>query len=115
MSPVFRCPQCTADNGYLVPSVPGHAELVESATADWSCVTCGKNQTSKFVNAVTQVQLSLPAQFYHLKNFTIFQSIGEELVSLEKGSIEGCQSFIKKHSQNLHPNHYYLMVSSNIN
>ena len=43
--------------------------------------------------------------------FYYFQSIGEELVSLEKGSIEGCQSFIKKHSQNLHPNHYYLMVS----
>ena len=42
----------------------------------------------------------------------VFQSIGEELVSLEKGSIEGCQAFIKKHSQNLHPNHYYLMVSS---
>ena len=41
----------------------------------------------------------------------VFQSIGEELVSLEKGSIEGCQAFIKKHSQNLHPNHYYLMVS----
>ena len=42
----------------------------------------------------------------------VFQSIGEELVSLEKGSIEGCQAFIKKHSQNLHPNHYYLMVST---
>ena len=44
----------------------------------------------------------------------VFQSIGEELVSLEKGSIEGCQAFIKKHSQNLHPNHYYLMVSTHI-
>ena len=38
------------------------------------------------------------------------QSIGEELVMLEKGSVEACQAFIKKHSQNLHPNHYYLQV-----
>merc|ERR1719282_1864135 len=86
----IRCPQCTAENGYLVPTVPGHCELVDTAMADWRCVTCAKTQTAKFVNAVTQ-------------------SIGEELVSLEKGSIEACQSFIRKHSQNLHPNHYYLM------
>jgi len=86
----IRCPQCTNENGYLVASMPGHPELVESAMADWTCVCCSATQTSKFVSAVTQ-------------------SIGEELVSLEKGSIEACQSFIKKHSQNLHPNHYYLM------
>jgi len=85
----IRCPQCTADTGYLVPNTPGHADLLE-VQADWRCVSCSKTQPAKFVNAVTQ-------------------SIGEELVSLEKGSIEGCQSFIKKHSQNLHPNHYYLM------
>ena len=71
--------------------MPGHPELVDSAMADWTCVCCNATQTSKFVSAVTQ-------------------SIGEELVSLEKGSIEACQSFIRKHSQNLHPNHYYLMV-----
>ena len=79
----FRCPHCTNENG--------HPELVDSAMADWTCVCCNATQTSKFVSAVTQ-------------------SIGEELVSLEKGSIEACQSFIRKHSQNLHPNHYYLMV-----
>ena len=38
-----------------------------------------------------------------------FRSIGEELVRLERGNPEACQSFVKKHSQNLHPNHYYLM------
>jgi hypothetical protein len=43
--------------------------------------------------------------------FSLLQSIGEELVMLEKGSIEACQAFIRKHSQNLHPNHYYLQVS----
>jgi len=86
----IRCPQCTNENGYLVASMPGHPELVDSAMADWTCVCCNATQTSKFVSAVTQ-------------------SIGEELVSLEKGSIEACQSFIRKHSQNLHPNHYYLM------
>ena len=46
-----------------------------------------------------------------MKFLCIFQSIGEELVMLEKGSIEACQAFIKKHSQNLHPNHYYLQVT----
>jgi len=85
----IRCPQCTADSGYLVPLSPGHPELSDKQE-DWRCVSCDSKQQAKFVNAVTQ-------------------SIGEELVSLEKGSIEGCQSFIKKHSQNLHPNHYYLM------
>ena len=39
----------------------------------------------------------------------MIRSIGEELVRLERGSPEACQSFVKKHSQNLHPNHYYLM------
>jgi len=86
----IKCPQCTAEGGYLVPTVPGNCDLVEGAMADWRCASCSKGQTAKFVNAVTQ-------------------SIGEELVSLEKGSIEGCQAFIRKHSQNLHPNHYYLM------
>ena len=51
----IRCPQCTAENGYLVPTVPGHCELVDTAMADWRCVTCAKTQTAKFVNAVTQV------------------------------------------------------------
>ena len=30
-------------------------------------------------------------------------------VRLERAVPEACQSFVKKHSQNLHPNHYYLM------
>ena len=51
----IRCPQCTAEGGYLVPSVPGHPELVDTAGADWRCVTCSSTQTSKFVSAVTQV------------------------------------------------------------
>ena len=38
------------------------------------------------------------------------KSIGEEMVIMEKGNIDACQAFIKKHSQNLHPNHYYLQV-----
>ena len=60
-------------------------------------------------DAILLSGLSIPHPFSF-----VFQSIGEELVSLEKGSIEGCQAFIKKHSQNLHPNHYYLMVSRHI-
>lgn len=60
-------------------------------------------------DAILLSGLSIPHHFSF-----VFQSIGEELVSLEKGSIEGCQAFIKKHSQNLHPNHYYLMVSRHI-
>jgi hypothetical protein len=40
---------------------------------------------------------------------SVITAIGEELVKLEKGSEETCKSFIIKHSQNLHPNHFYLM------
>jgi len=83
----IRCPQCTAEQGgYLVSTEPC---LGPESKADWSCTVCQRVQSSSFVSAVTQ-------------------SIGEELVMLEKGSIDACQGFIKKHSQNLHPNHYYL-------
>lgn len=83
----IRCPQCTAEQGgYLVPTDPGAGP---GSRADWTCIVCNKTQPHSFVDAVVQ-------------------SIGEELVMLEKGSIEACQAFIRKHSQNLHPNHYYL-------
>merc|ERR1719225_1019366 len=83
----IQCPQCTAEQGgYLVSTDPGAGP---ESQADWKCIVCQKPQAHTFVNAVTQ-------------------SIGEELVRLEKGSVEACQSFIRKHSQNLHPNHYYL-------
>jgi len=82
----IRCPQCTAEQaGYLVPETGSKS----AGPVDWTCVVCSKVQPHNFVDAVTQ-------------------SIGEELVQLEKGNIEACQAFIKKHSQNLHPNHYYL-------
>ncbi len=38
-----------------------------------------------------------------------FRSIGEELISLERSNSGACKSFLRKHSQNLHNNHYYLM------
>eukprot|EP00092_Neocalanus_flemingeri_P038962 GFUD01042416.1.p1 GENE.GFUD01042416.1~~GFUD01042416.1.p1 ORF type:complete len:551 (+),score=82.13 GFUD01042416.1:176-1828(+) len=83
----IRCPQCTAEQGgYLVSTDPGAGP---DSQADWRCIVCSKIQPHTFVDAVTQ-------------------SIGEELVMLEKGSVEACQAFIRKHSQNLHPNHYYL-------
>ena len=60
----------------------------------WSCSGCKKTEPAdNYVNAV-------------------IRSIGEELVRLERGSPEACQNFIKKHSQNLHPNHYYLVTFS---
>jgi len=83
----IRCPQCTDEQGgYLVSTNPAAGP---DSRVDWRCVVCSKQQPSTFLEAVTQ-------------------SIGEELVMLEKGSVEACQAFIKKHSQNLHPNHYYL-------
>jgi len=83
----IRCPQCTAEQaGYLVSTDPAAGP---EAKVDWACIVCQRVQAGTFVEAVTQ-------------------SIGEELVMLEKGSVEACQAFIKKHSQNLHPNHYYL-------
>ena len=70
----IRCPQCTAEqDGYLVSTNPTAGPDTDT---DWRCVHCSKNQKAQFVNAVTQ-------------------SIGEELVSLEKGSVEACQAFIR--------------------
>jgi len=70
----IRCPQCTAEqDGYLVSTNPTAGPDTDT---DWRCVHCNKNQKAQFVNAVTQ-------------------SIGEELVSLEKGSVEACQAFIR--------------------
>ncbi len=39
----------------------------------------------------------------------VIKSIGEEIVQLERNSEDACIKFIKKHSQNLHPNHFFLM------
>uniref|UniRef100_A0A0K2TV79 Protein msta n=2 Tax=Lepeophtheirus salmonis TaxID=72036 RepID=A0A0K2TV79_LEPSM len=78
----IRCPGCPA--GFLVSLDPFNYE------SDWKCETCNRVETPRFVNAV-------------------IRSIGEELISLEKGSPEACLSFVKKHSQNLHPHHFYLM------
>ena len=76
----LRCPSCS---GYLSPCT--------SDGNTWECSGCKKSESADaYVNAV-------------------IRSIGEELVRLERGSPEACQNFIKKHSQNLHPNHYYLM------
>lgn len=81
----LRCPSCSMEgNGYLIPIDP----LDHSSS--WECNACKKNEPASYVSAV-------------------IRSIGEELVRLERGSPEACQSFVKKHSQNLHPNHYYLM------
>ena len=63
--------------------------ILDNATS-WECNACKKTEPANYVNAV-------------------IRSIGEELVRLERGSPEACQSFVRKHSQNLHPNHYYLM------
>lgn len=83
-----RCPQCSAEQaGYLVNTDPVPPP---NEKPDWKCNVCARLQPKTFVDAVTQ-------------------SIGEELAMMEKGSVEACQAFIKKHSQNLHPNHYYLL------
>ena len=82
----LRCPDCPGGSGYLSPAT------VDAET--WSCSGCKKTEPAdNYVNAV-------------------IRSIGEELVRLERGSPEACQNFIKKHSQNLHPNHYYLVTFS---
>ena len=81
----LRCPSCSIERpGYLTPSDP----MDHSST--WECNVCKKTEPANYVSAV-------------------IRSIGEELVRLERGNPEACQSFVKKHSQNLNPNHYYLM------
>jgi len=81
----LRCPSCSIERpGYLTPSEP------LDHTKSWQCDVCKKTEPANYVSAV-------------------IRSIGEELVRLERAVPEACQSFVKKHSQNLHPNHYYLM------
>lgn len=81
----LRCPSCSIERpGYLTPSEP------LDHTKSWQCDVCKKTEPAQYVSAV-------------------IRSIGEELVRLERVNPEACQSFVKKHSQNLHPNHYYLM------
>lgn len=81
----LKCPSCSIDrHGYLIPQDP------LDHSSQWECSGCKKTEPSTYVSAV-------------------IRSIGEELVRLERGNPEACQSFVKKHSQNLHPNHYYLM------
>ena len=67
----IRCPQCTADTGYLVPLSPGHPELSDKQE-DWRCVSCGNTQQAKFVNAVTQVQFSCVFTARTSNQFTTF-------------------------------------------
>eukprot|EP00095_Tigriopus_kingsejongensis_P011425 maker-scaffold953_size76948-snap-gene-0.8 protein:Tk11425 transcript:maker-scaffold953_size76948-snap-gene-0.8-mRNA-1 annotation:"hypothetical protein DAPPUDRAFT_194440" len=81
----LRCPSCPAQaNGYLSSINPLDIH------SPFSCDHCHCEESADYVNAV-------------------IRSIGEELVQLEKGNPEACLTFIKKHSQNLHRNHFYLM------
>jgi len=84
----LRCPNsCT---GYL-SAVSPTASDDDGSSSLWECNVCKKSEVAGgYVDKV-------------------IRSIGEELVRLERGVPEACQNFIKKHSQNLHPNHYYLM------
>ena len=84
----LRCPSsCT---GYLTAVSPT-APDEEMPSSKWQCSVCKKSEV---------------ADAYVDK---VIRSIGEELVRLERGNPEACQNFIKKHSQNLSPNHYYLV------
>lgn len=83
----LRCPSGSCP-GYLVPPV-GLA-----GAGQWECRTCKEHHLQSSSEAYVDA---------------VIRSIGEELVRLERGSVEACQNFIKKHSQNLHPNHYYLV------
>ena len=98
----LKCPKC-ASGGYLVPDDPHQQEI-----CPWSCTVCGEGETSEYVNAVIKVR-KLTFNITSHGEICSFQAIGEELITLEKGIPEACAGFIKKHSQNLHPNHYYLM------
>ena len=87
----LRCPNsCT---GYL-SAVSPTASDDDGSSSLWECNVCKKSEVAGgYVDKV-------------------IRSIGEELVRLERGVPEACQNFIKKHSQNLHPNHYYLVCNN---
>ena len=81
----LKCQSCPVQNqGSLLPKNPLDDKTI------WVCSVCDVEENPEYVEAVTR-------------------SIGEELIKLEKSNVSSCKSFLKKHSQNLHPNHYYLM------
>jgi len=81
----LKCQSCPIQNqGFLLPKDP-----LEHNTS-WFCSICNIEEKFEYIEAVTR-------------------SIGEELIKLEKSNMFACKNFLKKHSQNLHPNHYYLM------
>ena len=84
----LRCPNsCTGYLSAMSPTAPDD----ELSSCLWECKVCKKTEVAGgYVDKV-------------------IRSIGEELVRLERGVPEACINFIKKHSQNLHPNHYYLV------
>lgn len=81
----LKCPSCPIQQqGYLL----SHNPLKEGSL--WICTNCEASEMPEYVTAV-------------------IRSIGEELIKLEKSNATACKSFLKKHSQNLHYNHFYLM------
>ena len=78
----IKCSAC--QNGYYTPLQPLNSR------SDWECNICKDVTPSKSVLMITK-------------------AIGEVVVQIEKNSVESCLNFIKRHSQNIHPNHYFLM------
>lgn len=77
------CQKCPLNSGILLIENP----LDEAS--DWLCRQCGSRQPAKYVA-------------------DIVETVGKELVALKKGSVSGCEGFLRKFSNILHPNHFYL-------
>ncbi len=74
----------SSNGGFLLPTDP------QNEKSSWVCDACGSAESHEYVGAVVK-------------------SIGEELLRLERSDTHACKKFLKKHLQNLHSNHFFLM------
>lgn len=76
----INCTNCK--DGYMLPKNPLDSK------SEWICEKCGAKLVSEIV-------------------MSILKAIGEEIITL-KNNVEASFNFLRKHYQNLHPNHYFL-------
>ncbi|XP_031355018.1 SET domain-containing protein SmydA-8-like [Photinus pyralis] len=62
----------------------------ENENAEWCCKQCGSKQTAEFV-------------------MNAMKRIGDDLVLMDKGSVEDCKQFLDHYSTLLTPNHAYMI------
>ena len=70
--------------GYMLP-----ATFTTSEIPDYRCNKCSNSMSSKSADE-------------------ILERIGYDLATMKKDNVQACRAFMKKHSKELHDNHFYM-------